>query len=79
MPNLLPNLCHFFCVLNQSSSRPVIFRSHIQVRADLADEHNSPTAGVWNWVWDNVKECDAFISHPVREFVPKNVTTEKVR
>jgi glycosyltransferase involved in cell wall biosynthesis len=62
----------------QDPTRPVIFRSHIQVRADLADLHNSPTAGVWNWVWDNVKECDAFISHPVREFVPKNVTTEKV-
>ncbi|KAG9196945.1 hypothetical protein G6514_002895 [Epicoccum nigrum] len=62
----------------QDPTRPVIFRSHIQVRADLADQHDSPTAGVWNWVWDNVKECDAFISHPVREFVPKNVTTEKV-
>ncbi|KAL1642495.1 hypothetical protein SLS61_009646 [Didymella pomorum] len=59
-------------------TRPVIFRSHIQVRADLADQEDSPTAGVWNWVWDNVKQCDAFISHPVREFVPKNVTIEKV-
>jgi glycosyltransferase involved in cell wall biosynthesis len=59
-------------------TRPVIFRSHIQVRADLADQEDTPTAGVWNWVWDNVKQCDAFISHPVREFVPKNVTTEKV-
>lgn len=62
----------------QDPTRPVLFRSHIQVRADLADQEGSPAAGVWNWVWDNVKECDAFISHPVREFVPKNVTTEKV-
>ncbi|KAJ4379454.1 hypothetical protein N0V86_005500 [Didymella sp. IMI 355093] len=59
-------------------TRPVIFRSHIQVRADLADQEDTPTAGVWNWVWKNVEQCDAFISHPVREFVPKNVTTEKV-
>lgn len=62
----------------QDPTRPVLFRSHIQVRADLADQEDTPTAGVWNWVWNNVKECDAFISHPVREFVPKNVTTEKV-
>jgi hypothetical protein len=25
-----------------------------------------------------VKDCDVFISHPVRAFVPKNVTSEKV-
>lgn len=59
-------------------TRPVIFRSHIQVRADLTDQEGTPAAGVWNWVWDNVKQCDAFISHPVRDFVPKNVTMEKV-
>ncbi|KAL1608989.1 hypothetical protein SLS59_002183 [Nothophoma quercina] len=62
----------------QDPERPVLFRSHIQVRADLADQEGTPTAGVWNWVWNNVKQCDAFISHPVREFVPKNVTIEKV-
>lgn len=62
----------------QDPTRPVLFRSHIQVRADLADQEDTPTAGVWNWVWNNVKDCDAFISHPVREFIPKNVTTEKV-
>lgn len=58
--------------------RPVIFRSHIQVRADLADQEGTPTAEVWNWVWDNVKECDVFVSHPVRGFVPKIVTDSKV-
>ncbi|KAF2128446.1 glycosyltransferase family 4 protein [Dothidotthia symphoricarpi CBS 119687] len=58
--------------------RPVVFRSHIQVRADLANQADTPTAEVWNWVWDNVKDCDVFVSHPVREFVPGNVTSEKV-
>lgn len=58
--------------------RPVIFRSHIQVRADLANQEGSPTSGVWNWVWNNVKDADVFISHPVREFVPNNVTFPKV-
>ena len=27
--------------------RPVIFRSHIQVRADLADQPGTPTSEVW--------------------------------
>ncbi|CAO2649353.1 Nn.00g067380.m01.CDS01 [Neocucurbitaria sp. VM-36] len=62
----------------QDPTRPVIFRSHIQVRADLADQEGTPTAEVWNWVWDNVKDCNVFVSHPVRAFVPKNVTPKKV-
>lgn len=62
----------------QDPTRPVIFRSHIQVRAGLADQKGTPTSEVWNWVWDNVKDADVFISHPVRDFVPSNVTTSKV-
>ncbi|KAJ4303099.1 hypothetical protein N0V90_001990 [Kalmusia sp. IMI 367209] len=62
----------------QDPDRPVIFRSHIQVRADLADEQDTPTSEVWNWVWENVKQADLFVSHPVREFVPKTVTPSKV-
>jgi glycosyltransferase involved in cell wall biosynthesis len=58
--------------------RPVIFRSHIQVRADRANDQTTNTARVWNWVWDHVQECDVFVSHPVPDFVPDNVTPEKV-
>lgn len=58
--------------------RPVIFRSHIQVRADLANDQSTPTAEVWNWVWNHVQNCDVFISHPVPEFIPANVTRSKV-
>jgi glycosyltransferase involved in cell wall biosynthesis len=59
-------------------NRPVIFRSHIQVRADRANDEQTNTARVWNWVWNHVKKCDVFVSHPVPDFVPKNVTSEKV-
>lgn len=58
--------------------RPVIFRSHIQVRADLADKEGTATSEVWNWIWNHVKGCDVFISHPVRAFVPKSVDAKKV-
>jgi len=59
-------------------NRPVIYRSHIQVKADLANQEGTPTAGVWNWIWNHIKECDVFVSHPVPEFVPKIVPSLKV-
>ncbi|KAF2750425.1 glycosyltransferase family 4 protein [Sporormia fimetaria CBS 119925] len=62
----------------EDPNRPVIFRSHIQVRGDLADKEGSPTSEVWNWVWERVKQADLFISHPVREFIPNNVDFDKV-
>ncbi|KAK1920410.1 hypothetical protein P3342_002707 [Pyrenophora teres f. teres] len=58
--------------------RSVIFRSHIQVRADLADKEGTATSEVWNWIWNHIKGCDVFISHPVRAFVPKSVDAKKV-
>lgn len=62
----------------QDPDRPVMFRSHIQVRSDLADKQGTPTSEVWNWIWDHVKDADLFISHPVRSFVPSSVPVTKV-
>jgi alpha,alpha-trehalose phosphorylase (configuration-retaining) len=62
----------------QDPSRPVIYRSHIQIRSDLADKSGTPTSEVWDWIWSKVKEADVFISHPVREFVPGSVDFQKV-
>ncbi|KAF2854135.1 glycosyltransferase family 4 protein [Plenodomus tracheiphilus IPT5] len=72
----MPNLVKL--AKERDPTRPVLFRSHIQIRADLADEQGSAASEVWNWIWDRVKECDVFVSHPVRAFVPKVVTQEKV-
>ncbi|KAF2028973.1 trehalose synthase (Ccg-9), partial [Setomelanomma holmii] len=58
--------------------RPVIFRSHIQVRADLVDQPDAHAATVWNWIWQHIHKCDVFVSHPVPEFVPRIVPSEKV-
>ncbi|KAF1983444.1 glycosyltransferase family 4 protein [Aulographum hederae CBS 113979] len=62
----------------QDPTRPVIFRSHIQVRSDLADDPSTPTAEVWQWLYSNVQHADLFISHPVSAFVPSAVPTPKV-
>ncbi|KAH7319585.1 glycosyltransferase family 4 protein [Stachybotrys elegans] len=58
--------------------RPVLYRSHIQIRSDLAAKAGSPQADVWDFLWSNIQHADMFISHPIPEFVPRNVPREKV-
>jgi glycosyltransferase involved in cell wall biosynthesis len=53
--------------------RPVIFRSHIQIRSDLVGRHGTNAAEVWEWIWSHVKHADLFVSHPVASFVPTDV------
>lgn len=58
--------------------RPVIYRSHIQIRNDLIAILGSPQAEVWNFLWNQIRAADIFISHPVPDFVPKNVPSDRV-
>ncbi|KAF2404208.1 putative trehalose synthase (Ccg-9) [Trichodelitschia bisporula] len=58
--------------------RPVIFRSHIQIRSDLTAQAGTPAADVWDWLFERVRLADVFISHPVREFVPQTLDMRKV-
>ncbi|KPI41550.1 Trehalose phosphorylase [Cyphellophora attinorum] len=57
----------------QSPKRPVIFRSHIEVRDDLVEQQGSSAKKVWDNLWERIREADVFISHPVRSFVPPQV------
>ncbi|KAL2868393.1 putative trehalose synthase (Ccg-9) [Aspergillus lucknowensis] len=58
--------------------RPVVFRSHIQIRSDLVAEEGSPQAECWARMWEMIKHADLFVSHPVRSFVPHTVPEEIV-
>ncbi|KAL2872556.1 UDP-Glycosyltransferase/glycogen phosphorylase [Aspergillus lucknowensis] len=60
-------------IKEQTPDRPVIFRSHIQIRSDLVDTPGTPQAETWKLLWDAIKQADLFISHPIRAFVPENV------
>jgi len=55
----------------------ILFRSHIQIRADLANTPGSPQNDVWSYLWSFIQHCDLFISHPVLSFIPKEVPLEK--
>lgn len=58
--------------------RPVIFRSHIQIRSDLVHQQGTPQADIWAFLWHNIKQANLFISHPIPSFVPRNVPETKV-
>ncbi|KAJ5665015.1 uncharacterized protein N7477_007463 [Penicillium maclennaniae] len=60
------------------SQRPVIYRSHIQMRSDLIETPGSPQAEVWDFLWEQIQAADIFISQPVDHFVPQNVPPARV-
>ncbi|KAF7157847.1 hypothetical protein CNMCM5623_002281 [Aspergillus felis] len=72
MPALIP------IAKEMAPDRPVIFRSHIQIRSDLIAKPDTPQAEAWGRMWELIKQADLFISHPVSSFVPKNVPKEIV-
>ncbi|OJJ97125.1 hypothetical protein ASPACDRAFT_1858587 [Aspergillus aculeatus ATCC 16872] len=72
LPFLIP------MIKQRTPHRPVIFRSHIQIRSDLTDTPGTPQAEAWELLWEAIEQADLFISHPVRDFVPNNVRPEKV-
>ncbi|KAI9928972.1 hypothetical protein ASPWEDRAFT_104285 [Aspergillus wentii DTO 134E9] len=72
MPALIP------IAKKLAPNRPIIFRSHIQIRSDLVSNSSSPQAEVWQWLWEYISQAELFISHPVSAFVPHNVPQDKV-
>ncbi|KAJ4291246.1 hypothetical protein N0V88_006246 [Collariella sp. IMI 366227] len=72
MPGLIP------MIKKVTPYRPVLYRSHIQIRSDLVAKAGSPQADIWDFLWSNIQGCDMFISHPIPIFVPHTVPREKV-
>lgn len=55
----------------------IIFRSHIQIVAELTKKENSAQKITWDFIWKNIKTSDVFVSHPIKEFIPDSVPREK--
>ncbi|KFY85179.1 hypothetical protein V500_08631 [Pseudogymnoascus sp. VKM F-4518 (FW-2643)] len=72
MPSLIP------LIKLLTPDRPVLYRSHIQIRSDLCDTPGTPQQDIWDHLWSKIAQADMFISHPIPEFVPKSVPAEKV-
>ncbi|KAI9775361.1 MAG: hypothetical protein M1839_001277 [Geoglossum umbratile] len=72
MPGLIP------LIKKITPDRPVVYRSHIEIRSDLVAKEGSPQREAWGHLWEDIKLADAFISHPVTKFVPHDVPKEMV-
>ncbi|KAF7322862.1 Trehalose phosphorylase [Mycena chlorophos] len=72
MPGLIP------LIKKVRPELPIVYRSHIEIRSDLTSIKGSPQDEVWQYLWNNIKLADLFISHPVNKFVPADVPIEKV-
>jgi alpha,alpha-trehalose phosphorylase (configuration-retaining) len=56
----------------------ILFRSHIQIVAELANIEGTPQHTTWSFLWNFIRQADFFISHPLQMFVPESVPAEKV-
>ncbi|EGU72751.1 hypothetical protein FOXB_16740 [Fusarium oxysporum f. sp. conglutinans Fo5176] len=72
MPGLIPLIKRF------TPDRPVLYRSHIQIRSDLVARDSSAQADIWEFLWSNIQLADMYISHPIPAFVPHTVPRAKV-
>jgi glycosyltransferase involved in cell wall biosynthesis len=60
-----------------SPKTKIIYRSHTQLETSLFERPKNPQSITWNFVWENIKSADLFVSHPVKKFVPKMVDEDK--
>jgi hypothetical protein len=44
----------------------------------LVDQEGTPQADIWQFLWNDIKRADMFISHPIPSVVPNNVPKAKV-
>ncbi len=56
----------------------IIFRSHIQIVAHLADQPGTPQNITWNFIWDKARHADLYIGHPMKMFIPATVPSNKI-
>ncbi len=55
----------------------IIFRSHTEIKASLADTPGTPQQEIWDYIYGNCKSADCFVFHPIKGFIPGNVPMEK--
>lgn len=56
----------------------IIYRSHIQIEAALANKKGTPQQKTWQFLWENIKRADCFVSHPIKQFIPKEVVKTNI-
>jgi len=57
-------------IKNNNPKTKIIYRSHINLVAELADQPGTPQHVTWAFIEQFVEDADAFITHPIDEFIP---------
>lgn len=65
-------------IKNVNQKVKIIYRSHIQIEAKLANKKGSAQCITWEFLWKNIKLADLFVAHPMPDFVPKEVDRNKL-
>ncbi|KAI8391035.1 uncharacterized protein BYT42DRAFT_555348 [Radiomyces spectabilis] len=75
-----PQVCGIIPHIKRCSPNTrIIFRSHIEIRADLIRDYpDGPQAETWNFLWQFIKYADLFVAHPIQNFVPDVVPRRNV-
>lgn len=60
------------------SQKPVVYRSHIHLMASLANTADTPQNLTWKFIWNKIRQVDLFVAHPKPQFVPAEVSKEKL-
>lgn len=54
----------------------IIYRSHIQIESHLANTPGMPQYITWQFIFNNIKDADLFVSHPMKQFIPDNIPVQ---
>lgn len=74
-----PQLCAIIPIIRMANPKvKIIYRSHIEIRADLVREKGSPQAEVWEFLSQFISQADLFLSHPIDNFIPDSVPRSRV-
>ncbi len=64
-------------IKKENPEAKIIYRSHIQIEADLVKKEGTIQNKTWNFIWNNIKDVDLFVSHPIKKFIPFTVPKKK--
>lgn len=56
----------------------IIYRSHIQLRADLMGKRGTAQERTWKFLKPAIDQASIFVSHPIPDFLPHDVARSKV-
>ncbi|KAI7870394.1 hypothetical protein BDF14DRAFT_1993964 [Spinellus fusiger] len=75
-----PQLCGIISYIKEvSPNTRIIFRSHIEIRADLIREQpEGHQVETWNFLWNFIQHADLFVCHPIHNFIPDIIPRRNV-